>query len=135
MNTPPPLPKRTQPTVVLLFRIFCLGLAGFLALGGLVSLTSEPRLGMIDTMLSDGDESLRDQLMEEERRKNRIMLVLSCVLVPSLLLGSALPARAWGHAYGMVILIASCLLCLPIVFAIPLFIFWLKPETKRYFAG
>ena len=134
MNLPPPLPKPTQPTVVLLFRIFCLGLAAFLTLGSLISMTSEPQLGIGDTMISDGNEQLREQLLEEERVKNRHMLIVSCVLVPALLLGSALPPRPWAYIYGIVVLVTTSLFCLTLVFTIPLFIFWIKPESNRYFA-
>ena len=132
MSIPPPLPKPTQPTVVLLFRIYCLCFAAFLTLGSIIS--SEPQLGFGDAMISDGNEQLREQLLEEEREKNRHMLIVSCILIPALLLGSALPPRQWSHIYGIVILVMTSLFCLPLVFTIPLFIFWIKPESKRYFA-
>lgn len=134
MSLPPPIPKPTQPTVVLLFRIFCLALAAFLTVGSLISMTSEPQLGFGDAMISDGNEQLREQLLEDEREKNRHMLIVSCILIPALFLGSVLPPRKWSHVYGIVILVATSLLCLPLVFTIPLFIFWIKPESKRYFA-
>lgn len=133
MNTPPPLPKQSQPVVVLLFRIFCLGLAAFLTLGSVISLVSEPQLGVIDSMISAEDETLRQQLLEEERKKNQIMQGMSAIMIPVLLLGAALPARPWSFVYGLVVLGVSCLLCLPIPFVIPLFIFWIRPETNRYF--
>ena len=102
-------------------------------MGNLISLVTGPQLGLVDTALSAGDESLREQFLEDERRKDRIMLIFSAILVPMLLMGSALPARPWGHTYGFVVIIISSFLCLPILFTIPLFIFWTKPETTRYF--
>jgi hypothetical protein len=110
-----------------------MGFAAFLILGNIISLANGPQLGLVETVIASGDESLRDQMIEEERREDRIMLIVSAILVPILLMGSALPARPWGHAYGFVVMIVSSLLCLPIVFTIPLFIFWIKPEATRYF--
>lgn len=47
--------------------------------------------------------------------------------------GPLVPKKTWGWIYGMVLIGISftSMCCLP--FGIPLLIFWIKPETQRFF--
>ena len=135
MNQPPPLPKSEQPTVVLLFRVFCFSFAAFLIFGNAMSLIAGPKLGLLGEVLSADDPTLRERLLEEERNKNYMMMAVSAIAIPMLLIGGFVPARPWGFVYGLVVLSGASLFCISLIFTIPLFVFWIKPHSNRYFNG
>jgi hypothetical protein len=70
---------------------------------------------------------------DEDRIQGIIMAVIGMPLL--VLYGAAplLPKRPWAWTFHLVLigLAATSACCTPV--AIPLFIFWLKPETKAFF--
>jgi MFS family permease len=70
---------------------------------------------------------------EEARLFGVVFMVVGLVLTIPFASGPFLPRKPWAWTFGLVLicigLTSAC--CLPA--AIPLLIFWLKPETKAYF--
>lgn len=70
---------------------------------------------------------------EEARLVGVVFIVVGLVLAVPFASGPFLPRKPWAWTFGLVLicigLTSAC--CLPA--AIPLLIFWLKPETKTYF--
>lgn len=46
-----------------------------------------------------------------------------------------LPCRPWHWVYGLVLICLSMTSCCCLPAAIPLLVFWIKPETKAWFQG
>ncbi len=67
----------------------------------------------------------------------RIQAIIMMVMgVPFFLMFAAapfLPRRPWVWIYHLVLIGLTMTSCACLPFAIPLIIFWLKPETKAYF--
>lgn len=55
--------------------------------------------------------------------------------IPALLylLGVIFPPRSWSWIFGILLLILALVSCAFAPFAIALIIFWMKPETRRFF--
>jgi hypothetical protein len=49
------------------------------------------------------------------------------------LIGTFLPNKAFSWTYGIILILMSMTTCVALPFALPLFIFWIKPETKAFF--
>jgi hypothetical protein len=136
---PPSSATVPRPTVVVLYRIWCglililylaLAVHEALVLAGKVA----PGLGPIANLMSRDDPALRKQLVDEERSNSIIGVGLA--LVGSALFGLGLFSRRapWAWGLGIAAIIVSIFpLCVSLAVAIPLLIFWVKPETKRYF--
>ena len=139
---PPPLPpdRPPRPTVVVLYRAWCglillvyaaLGIHDALILAG----KAAPGLGPIAEFLSSDDPKMRAQLLEEERQNSVIGIAIA--FVGTVLFGTGMaycPRAPWAWVWGIVALAVSIFpLCISLAGVIPFLIFWLKPETKRYF--
>ena len=59
--------------------------------------------------------------------------VMGLLLMPFFAFGAFMPAKPWAWVYGIVLIAIGCTSCACLPAAIPLLIFWLKPETKVYF--
>ena len=128
-----------RPTVVVLYRIWCgLILILYLALAVHEALVLagkvEPGLGPIANLISSDDPALRKQLVDEERANSIIGLGLALIGSALFALGVFSPRAPWAWGVGIAAIIVSIFpLCVSLAGAIPLLIFWFKPETKRYF--
>ena len=135
---PPPLPR---PTVVTLYRIWCgLMLIVYLALAAHEALVFagkvQPGLGPIMNLASSDDPKLRAQLLEEERANSIIGLGLALAGSALFTTGLFSPRARWAWGVGIAAIIVSIVpLCISLAGAVPLLIFWFKPETRRYFRG
>jgi hypothetical protein len=139
---PPLLPGAdgARPTVVTLYRIWCgLILIVYVALGINEALVlagkATPRLGPITEFFSNDDPKLHAKLLEEERQNSIVGLALALIGATIFAVGMVYCPRAqWAWVWGIVAVIVSVFpLCVSLGGAIPLLIYWLKPETKRYF--
>jgi hypothetical protein len=111
-----------QPQVVVWFKVYC----------GLLCLTYLAVAGFsLIFLLVPPDELEMDGL--EAKILGGLMLVMGLGLFVVCLIPLAVPPKPWVWVYDLVIIClgmtSAC--CLPI--SIPLLIYWLKPETKRYF--
>jgi hypothetical protein len=62
-----------------------------------------------------------------------VMLVLGPVLMALSIVAAAAPRKKWGWIVNLVIMGLGCTSCLCWPASIPLLIFWLKPEAKRWY--
>jgi hypothetical protein len=140
-STPAFLPARPpRPAVVVLYRIWCgLILIVYVAFAIQESLILArkvpPELGPIAGLISRDDPTLHSQLLEEERENSIVGLALAIIGVALFGMGCFFcPRASWAWIWGIVAIVISVVpLCISIAGAIPLLIFWLKPETKQYF--
>ncbi|MEZ6187683.1 MAG: hypothetical protein R3F62_22070 [Planctomycetota bacterium] len=58
---------------------------------------------------------------------------MGAVLCPLYAVGVWLPRKGWAWVYAIVLLALSMTSCCCLVFAIPLLIYWIKPECKAWF--
>jgi len=87
-------------------------------------------------LLSSDDPKLRAQLLEEERANSVIGLGLALAGSALFATGMFSPRARWAWGVGIAAIIVSAVpLCISLAGAIPLLVFWCKPETKRYFRG
>lgn len=118
------LDPSSRPGVVLWFKIY----AGFLA--AIYVLTA---LAMLVLIVVGPQEPVDP----EEAMFTGIfggVLIFVCGLL-ALLFGAALflPRRPWVWIYDIVLIALGMTSCPSVLASIPLLIFWLKPETQRYF--
>lgn len=145
-SVPPPLPagahgsSAARPTVVTLYRGWCglcLILYVFMTVYSVrIFIGKEaPRLGLIAHMASEDDPALRAQLLAEEHTNSMIGIGLG--LFGTVLFATGLlycPREPWAWGWGFFAITFSVFpLCCNIVGAIPLLIYWLKPEVKLCF--
>lgn len=64
-----------------------------------------------------------------------IMAGLGVVLLVLSIVALVAPRKKWGWIVNVVLIGLGCSSCMCMPAAIPLLIFWLKPETKRWFAA
>ncbi len=138
MPPPPPLPPLSPPPVLFWYRIYCWVLLAFLVFAGAVCLAEvagwrEPELGLIERALTIDSPEARSAMIREKVDNARIFLVVAIIGVPALAVGILSTTQSWGFGYGLVLLVASLPLCLPVAATAVLFIFWLKPEVPAYF--
>jgi len=62
-----------------------------------------------------------------------VMVVLCPILMGLSIVAAAAPRKRWGWIINVVLIGLGCTSCLCMPASIPLVIFWLKPETKRWF--
>lgn len=111
-----------RPPVIIWFKVYC-GLLCFTYL--LVLLLSIPFLmGVIP----------RDEMPPTMAvLMGLVFLVLGFALFIACLLPFFLPPKPWVWIYDLVIICLGLTSACFMVFSIPLLIFWLKPEARRYF--
>ena len=120
MSNPNPQPQR--PAVWTWYVAFCAAMAvmwlGLVILGLNFILSGPPNQEM-----SPGDA----------RVMGIIFIVLGAALMAPYVAAPFLPRRKWAWVLGIVLIVLSMTgtCCLPA--AVPLLIFWVKPETKAFF--
>lgn len=62
-----------------------------------------------------------------------VMLVLGPLLTALSIVAAAAPRKKWGWIINIVLMGLGCTSCACWPASIPLIIFWLKPETKRWY--
>lgn len=91
-----------------------------------------------DVMAESGeplDEAGRQELLAAAREHDAVTLVVAVVGLAFFAVAAFSPRTQWAWIYGFFAIIGSVFpLCVTFVVAIPLLIFWIRPETKRYFA-
>ena len=113
------------PMVVTWYKVYCGAMVlmyVLCAIFGVVALFIDPSL--LDTKAGD---------MTELRIQGAIFLVVGVPLAILYFVAALLPPRPWSWVVGIVAIafaLSSCC-CVPV--AVPLLIYWLKPETKAYF--
>jgi hypothetical protein len=128
-----------RPAVVPLYRIWCgLILMVYVAIAmheGLILAGKEPpELGLLADVASRDDPKLRGQLLAEERENSIIGVGLAAAGSALFLLGMFSPRTSWAWVLGCVAIVVSIVpLCVSVAVAVPLLVFWLKPETRQYF--
>src|SRR5919205_60044 len=81
------------------------------------------------------DRSNREMSQQDAQVMGLIFIVLGGALTLLYAAAPFLPRRKWAWVLGLVLIVLSMsgTCCLPA--AIPLIIWWVKPETKEYFGG
>ncbi|MCA8921101.1 MAG: hypothetical protein KDD82_04790 [Planctomycetes bacterium] len=118
------LPPGVAPPVLLWFRLYAGALAALYALCllmGLVFLYFGFNGGFGDT---PAGESLTAGIFYG---------VLGAALTPLYLVGVWLPRKRWVWVYAIVLLALSMTSCCCLPLAVPLLIYWLRPECKDWF--
>lgn len=121
----PPPPTGT-PAVVMWFRVYC----GFLAFMNVLVMG----LGIFIVVAGSSTPELREAANGMEPAIiGALYAVLGFAFAVAYSVGLFIPRKPWGWIAGIVLIALgmTSLCCLPA--AIPLLIFWLKPETKSYF--
>ncbi len=138
LDLPPPIPVH-KPNVVRWYRLWC---AVFIPLWlGVVTYEvfkakgEVEDLGPITEMLVKDDQAARNAVRAAEREEAIGGAILSILFVLFYAFAVCVPRRPWGWVVGMIAIIGSMFpFCLTAAGAAPLLVFWVKPETKRYFA-
>ncbi|MCS6901226.1 MAG: hypothetical protein RMJ98_16440 [Myxococcales bacterium] len=106
-----------EPQVILYFRLY----AGFVSFSGLGS-------ALFGVYMMVRDRASNDFLSWV------VISVIGTLGFFSHLLGVLSPRRPWMHVVGIVLLgVGLFLSCLSWIVNIPLLLYWLKPEVKRWF--
>jgi hypothetical protein len=111
------------PGVTLVFRLY----AGLLAAAGLASLAAATMF----VVMADGSRRSTADSLVGALFFGVVGLVFA---VPSLvaLFGGR---RPWVHTLGLVLIIVGLLSCYGLPFSVPLLIYWVKPEVKRWYGA
>jgi len=119
-----PTPPAVRPRVVGFFKIYALvlGLVYLLAAGLLY-------------LLSQGQNE-QTQAVPSAVRYARVGLITLCTALSLTFLAvPALPRRPWVWGYGLACIVLGMTSFVVIPLALPLLLFWVKPETKAYFVA
>jgi hypothetical protein len=114
--------KRARPGVVLWARIYVFALALLWCLGLYFGWTSADRTGPHPAP----DGGLHAVVV------GVLFAIALGIAVPAILAALG-PRRPWVWVLNLILIALGCLHCLSLPFAVPLLIYWLKPETKRWF--
>ena len=118
------IPKKA-PGVVVWYRIFCVAtvlMYVLCAIYGVALLAMDP-----STLDAYGDE------LTELRITGGACLVVGLPLAAFYFVAALLPARPWCWVVGLVAIVIAMTGCCCVPAAIPLLIFWVKPETKAHY--
>lgn len=113
----------SKPKVITWYKIYC-GVMIFIALllifYGLLLLLLDP----IDTAMESSEEAIILGVT---------FLIIGTIFVTFYAIPLVARPRPWGWVYGFVAMGLGMTSCCSLPAAIPLLIYWLKPETKAYF--
>lgn len=116
-----------RPPVVTWYNVYCGAMAllyGLVAVLGVVFLY----LGMNEPTLVDEEFEAAELLMI-----GLICLAMGIVLMVPYAAAPFLPQKSWVWIVGIILIAVGLTSCLTMVVSIPLLIYWLRPETQRYF--
>ena len=123
----PPSSTSAAPAVVVWFKVYS-GLMALLYLivmvAGVVFLSMDPQ---------DFDPSATAEDAMVMKIVAWVYIVLGLVFLLPFAYGAFMGNASWCWVFGMVLICISLTSGCCMVAGIPLMIFWLKPETKRYF--
>lgn len=121
--------NKPTPKVLNWYKAYCimLGLMYLLMLGAGVFLL------VIDPSILGADPTNDLEKLEEIKIQSVIMVVLGLVFAIPYLVAPFLPKKPWVWVYGIVLIAITMSSCCLLPLAIPLLIYWIKPETKYYF--
>jgi hypothetical protein len=137
----PPLIPGPKPRVVLYYRLWCaLLVALYLGIGVYELLVYrghiEPDLGLFTEMVVKHDQAMKKQAVAEAREDALGGAFVAGGGAIFYAIAVLVPRRRWGWTLGTIALALSFFpFMLTVAGMIPLLVFWLKPETKRYFSG
>jgi MFS family permease len=114
--------EMTRPGVVVWARIYAVAFA-------LLYLAATVGGAFLMGMAGDLHGREADDLMNE----GAILAVLSPVFMGFSVVVAAAPRKKWGWIVNVVLMGLSGTSCMCMPMAIPLLVFWLKPETKRWY--
>ena len=135
--SPPPVIER--PGVLTAFRWWCALFvclyAGMTIYGVLVAQGKvAPSLGLIESAVSRNDQALREKLIAEKRTKAAEVAVFTAIVAIVYGAAAGLPRKPWAWIFGLLVLASTIF---PFVItaagAVPLLVYWAKPNVKRYF--
>lgn len=75
----------------------------------------------------------RHQSAEETLIMGIVYAVLGVIFLLVYVIALFLPRKSWNWIVGIVMIALGMTSCCTLPFLVPLFIYWLKPETKAYF--
>lgn len=125
-TTQPILNPGERPPVVMWFKIYAwFGVAGGFLLSG------------IGVFLMFGAEIFPEESITEEDRlmfpiMGGVYMVMGLITTIPFFIAALTKQKSWQWVYNLVIICLGLTTC-SLVFAIPLLIFWLKPECKAYY--
>jgi hypothetical protein len=138
IGAPPVIPAQ-RPAVILWYRIWsalfvaiyaAMGIHGICIYCGLI----EPSLSPFEDLLTRGDSTRRAELLGEDREDSYGVAVICAAGALFYGVAGFVPGKPWGWVVGMIAIIGSVFpFFITAAGMIPLLIFWLRPETKRYF--
>lgn len=127
-----------MPTTVILFKIYCscvafLGLVW--AIYGLLGVTGvvEPELGLVETLLTEGDEETREALLKQEKQDQLGMAIAGPLIFASYLFGALIPRRRWALPVANVLLGISLLAVITLLPCILLLVFINQKRARTYY--
>lgn len=120
--------NKPTPKVLKWYKAYCvmIGLMYLLVFGvGICLLVIEP--SVLGTDPNDLEK------LEEIKIQSVIMVVLGLIFATPYSVAPFLPKKPWVWVYGIVLIGITMSSCCLLPLAIPLLIYWIKPETKYYF--
>ncbi|MFY9227626.1 MAG: hypothetical protein WAQ98_33445 [Blastocatellia bacterium] len=120
--------NKPTPKVLKWYKAYCvmIGLMYLLMLGvGICLLVIDPSI--LGTDPSDLEK------LEEIKIQSVIMVVLGLVFAIPYSIAPFLPKKPWVWVYGIVLIGITMSSCCLLPLAIPLLIYWIKPETKYWY--
>jgi hypothetical protein len=119
-DVPGALPVGVRPPVVFWFRVY----AGAMALLYLATAVGMALfMGWLEEQGAASDDTLGLGMV----------LVICVPFFLAFAVGAFMPSESWAWIYGMVLICIGLTSCLTMAAAIPLMIYWMKPETKIHF--
>ncbi len=112
----------TRPPVVNWYTVYAIAMAVlylFVLLGGILFLSLDPEVLEVEPM--------------EARVNGVVFTSLGAVFTLLFALAPVLPRLPWVWAYKLVTICLSLTSCCCLPAAIPLLIFWLRPEVRQYY--
>ena len=77
--------------------------------------------------------SFLDMTLEEGWIAGSICLLMGFIFFVPFVIGPFLPAKPWAWIFGLILICLGMTSCCILPFAIPLLIYWIKPENQEYY--
>jgi hypothetical protein len=137
--SPPLISECRRPKVLTFYRVWCALFVVLYVAFGVRSIliahgTLEPNFGLLEDYVSKHNPDLRSAWVAEKRADAPSLAAFVFAIALLYLAAALIPRKPWAWVFGIVTLATTVFpFIITVAGMLPLLIYWLSPEVKRYF--